>query len=115
MAAVASGDLRHKVQIQEPGDPTQDPNTGEQTFEWETVASVWAQIVPMSGREFIAASAEQSEVQGRIVIRYREGVDATMRIVYRNKYYNIKAVLPDAESGKEHLTLMVSEGVTLGQ
>ncbi len=115
MAGVASGNLRHKVQLQEPGAPTQDPNTGEQTAEWETVANIWAQIVPMSGREFIAASAEQSEVQGRIVIRYREGVDSTMRIVYRGRYYNIKAVLPDAESGKEHLSLMVGEGLTLGQ
>lgn len=56
----------------------------------------------------------QSEVRGRIVIRYRASIDATMRIVYRGKYYNILAVLPDAESGIEHLTLMVSEGVNLG-
>ena len=75
----------------------------------------WAQIVPMSGREFLAAAAEQSEVRGRIVIRHRGNVDATMRVVYRGKYYNIHAVLPDAESGVEHLTLMVGEGVRLDQ
>jgi hypothetical protein len=38
-----------------------------------------------------------------------------MRIVYRGKYFNILAVLPDAESGREHLTLMTSEGVRLDQ
>lgn len=48
-----------------------------------------------------------------MVIRYRADVDASMRVAYRNKYYNILAVLPDAESGREHLTLMTSEGVRL--
>ena len=114
MPAVASGDLRHKVQLQE-NQITQDSTTGEMVPSWVTVASVWAQVVPMSGREFLAASAEQSEVRGRMTIRYREDVDASMRVVYRGKYYAIHAVLPDAESGKEHLTLMTGEGVRLQQ
>lgn len=112
--AVGSGSLRHKVQLQE-NQITQDPNTGEMVSAWVTVANLWAEIVPMSGREFLAASAEQSEVRGRIVIRYRDDVTAAMRIVYRGRYYNILAVLPDAESGKEHLSLMVAEGVRLDQ
>ena len=114
MAAVASGKLRHKVQLQEQ-QIAQDPNTGEMLTTWATIACPWAEIVPMSGREFLAASAEQSEVRGRIVIRYRDDVDASMRVVYRGKYYNIHAVLPDAESGLEHLTLMTGEGVRLDQ
>lgn len=114
MAAVASGKLRHKVQLQEQ-QITQDPVTGEMVTTWDTIAEPWAEVVPMSGREFLAASAEQSEVRGRIVIRYREDVDASMRFVYRGRYYNILAVLPDAESGREHMTCMVSEGVRLEQ
>ena len=114
MSGVASGKLRHKVQLQEQ-QITQDPVTGEMVTTWQTVADPWAEIVPMSGREFMAAGAEQSEVRGRIVIRYREDVDSSMRVVYRGKYYNIHAVLPDAESGLEHLTLMTGEGVRLGQ
>ena len=114
MTAVASGALRHKIQLQEPS-IEQDPTTGEMRQTWVDVASLWAEVVPMSGREFVAASAEQSEVRGRITIRYRDGVDASMRIVYRGRYYNILAVLPDAESGKEHLTLMTGEGVRLEQ
>lgn len=112
--AIASGKLRHQVELQEQ-QITQDPVTGEMVTTWTTIAEPWAEIVPMSGREFLAASAEQSEVRGRIVIRYREDVDASMRVVYRGKYYNIHAVLPDAESGLEHLTLMTGEGVRLDQ
>ena len=114
MAAVASGDLRHKVQLQEQ-QITQDPDTGEIVSSWVTIAEPWAQIVPMSGREFLAAGAEQSEVRGRIVIRYRGEVDASMRVLHRGKYYAIHAVLADAESGREHLTMMVAEGVRLDQ
>ncbi len=114
MPAVASGNLRHKVQLQAK-QITQDPVTGEMVDSWVTIAQPWAEIVPMSGSEFMAAGAEQSEVRGRIVIRYRDDVDASMRVVYRGRYYSILAVLPDAESGKEHLTLMTGEGVRLDQ
>lgn len=114
MPAVATGKLRHKVQLQARIE-TQDPNTGEMLVSWQTVAEPWAEIVPMSAREFIAAQAEQSEVRGRIVIRYREGVNATMRVVYRNEYFVIHGVMRDAESGREHLTLMVGEGVRVEQ
>jgi SPP1 family predicted phage head-tail adaptor len=114
MAAVASGNLRHKVQLQAKR-VSQDPDTGEMVTRWVTIAQPWAEIVPMSGREFMAAAAEQSEVRGRIVMRYRDDVNASMRVVYRGKYYNILAVLPDAESGREHITLMTGEGVRFDQ
>lgn len=115
MSGVAAGELRHKVQLQSRGEDTQDPETGEMVPNWGTIAEPWAQIVPMSAREFNAAGAEQSEVRGRIVIRYRGDVDASMRIVYRGKWYGIFGVMEDAESGKEHLTLMTGEGVRLDQ
>ena len=114
MPAVASGNLRHKVQLQAK-QITQDPNTGEMVDSWVTIAQPWAEIVPMSGREFMAAGAEQSEVRGRIVIRYRDDIDATWRVVYRGKAYAIFAVMPDEVSGREHLNLMTGEGVRLGQ
>lgn len=114
MPAVGSGSLRHKVQLQDE-QIAQDPDTGEMVKTWATIATLWAEIVPLSGREFLAASAEQSEVRSRVTIRYREDVTAAMRVVYRGKYFNILAILPDAESGKEHLTLMVGEGVRLQQ
>lgn len=110
MPALATGKLRHRVQLQDRIE-TVDATTGERFVSWITTAEIWGEIVPMSAREFIAAQAEQSEVRGRIMIRYREGVNATQRIVYRDEYYDIHGVMRDAESGREHLTLMVGEGV----
>lgn len=114
MTAIATGKLRHKVQLQARGD-VQNPSTGEMVPTWPTVANIWAEIVPLSAREFREAAAEQSEVRGRIVIRYRPNIDATMRIVHRGMYYNILGVMPDAESGREHMTLVTAEGVRLEQ
>lgn len=111
---VKSGALRHRIDLQR-NTVAQDPVTGEMVSGWATVATVWAAIAPLSGREFMAAGAEQSEVQGRITIRFRTDVDASMRAVHDGKYYNVLAVLPDQESGREHLTLMVSEGVRIDQ
>ena len=105
-----AGKLRHKVTIQAPG-LTQDPVSGEMLPGWTDFASVFASIEPLSARDFIAAQANQSEITARIVIRYREGILPTMRILHRGKVYAIQGVLPDAKSGLEYLTLPVSEGV----
>ncbi|MBV2207427.1 MAG: phage head closure protein [Pseudomonas sp.] len=108
-----AGKLRHKVTIQAPG-LTQDPVSGEMVAGWSDFASVWASVEPLSARDFIAAQANQSEITARIVIRYREGILPTMRILHRGKVYAIQGALPDAKSGLEYLTLPVSEGVSDG-
>ncbi len=111
MSGVSSGKLRHLVQLQVPL-KTQDPFTGAMVETWANFGTkIWADIVPSSAREFVAAGAEQSEVRGRITIRYREGVDATMRVLYLGRKYAILGRMPDAESMKGHLTLMIGEGV----
>lgn len=114
MPAIGSGQLRHRIQLQSQVQ-SQDATTGEVTVTWATYAEVWAEVVPVSVREFIQSGATQSEVMGRIVIRYRDDVEPEHRIVHRSKYYNILGVLPDAESGKEHLTLATGQGINLGE
>lgn len=111
--SIASSKLRHKVALQRRV-RAQDPVTGEITYEWQTVANVWASVEPLSAREFISAQAVQSKVSARIVIRHRSDVDASMRIMHRGKLYNIEGVLSDPVSGLEYLTLPCSEGVNDG-
>lgn len=109
-----SGTLRHHVTIKE-NRVTQDSTTGEMVSSWVQVCRPWAQIVPMSARDYLAANAAQSEMRGRIVIRWRGDVEAGMRVEYRGKYYQIIGVMEDDKSMREHLTLMVTEGVRLEQ
>lgn len=107
------GKLRHRVRIEAPA-ATQDPNTGEMVPGWALVDTVWASVEPLSAREFIAAQAGQSEITARVVMRYRDGIKPTMRLVHRGQVYDIKGVLPDPKSGRHYLTLPVSEGVNDG-
>ena len=71
--------------------------------------SVPADIVPLSGREFVAAQATQSLVTTRITIRYQAGITSAMRLRHGTDTYNIEAVLPDPTL-RRHLTLMCSTG-----
>ncbi|GAA3721146.1 phage head closure protein [Oceanisphaera sediminis] len=108
-----SGKLRHRITIERPGQ-TQDPDTGEILPDWTPVATVWASVEPLSAREFIAADAGQSKISAKVVMRYRSGIDATMRLLHRGQAYNIHAPLPDPESGRHYLTLPVSMGTNDG-
>lgn len=112
-AGMNSGMLRHRLTLQKRVE-TQDPVTGELTHTWTTVAEIWGKVEALSGREFISAQALQSKVTAKIRIRYRDDIDASMRISHRGKIYNIEAVLPDNISGLEWITLPCSEGVNDG-
>lgn len=123
----AAGKLRHRVRIDRfsdnvdsNGDVIQDPNTGEVSRSWQAVDTVWAAIEPLSAREFIQSAAGQSEITARLVIRFRNDVLATDRLVHvvngvAGKIYNPAGFLADKESGMEYLTMPCSEGVNDGE
>lgn len=111
-----AGKLRHRIDIQELV-AVRDPITlefGEQDWvtRWEKCP---ARVEPLSARDLVAAKAAQSEATGRMVIRYRQGVLPTMRIIYRGEIYSIEGPpLEDDKSGRDYLTILVSKGVKDG-
>lgn len=125
--SLASGRLRHRVAIQQyveqadtSGNVIQDQTTGEVTRAWETVATVWANIRPLSAREFIQSSATQSRVAAVVEMRQRSGLTPDMRLVHMvngvaGTIYNPEGFLPDADSGLESLSIPCSTGVSNGQ
>lgn len=109
--------LRHRIDIQAPA-VEQDPDTGAVVDSWASIlganaGKLPAEIVPMSGREFVASSATQVSATHRLTIRWRDGVHPRMRAVHRGDIYDIKAVLPDP-SLQRHMTLMCDVGVNHG-
>lgn len=108
-----AGRLRHRVSLQRLQE-TRDPNTGAVITDWVELAKLWAEVAPLSAREFVASQAVQSRVTARITIRYREDITAKDRIVHRGQVYNIEGVLTDPVSGLEYITLPVSTGVNDG-
>lgn len=104
----AAGKLNHRITFL--AVTSAQDSAGDLVETWAEVGSVWAEVVPVSAREFIAAAAVQSKVVARITIRRRE-VFSDWLIRFRGQYYNIEGVLPDPVSGLEYLTLPVSAHV----
>ena len=90
------GKLRHPIDIEKPG-YQQDPVTGEMIETWVRLAREWARVEGISGKEFVAAGAQQSTTTVRVTLRYRADLTASMRFKHMGKIYNIKAILPDNE------------------
>lgn len=95
-------------------------STGEVTWTWADVATVWAAIEPISGREYFSAQQVQSSTDTRIRIRYRHGVTSKMRVAYEEpgspmytRYYEINSIVHFQENRRE-LQLMCRERETDG-
>lgn len=100
--------LKHQVVIQRPGD---DRDEIGQPFpgDWVHVATVWANIRYLNGVESLKSDAPVSVARASIRIRYRSDIDASMRVVHRDRVLEIRAVLPD-ESGREFVDLVCETG-----
>jgi SPP1 family predicted phage head-tail adaptor len=109
------GRLRHLVSFQVP--LVEVDSNGEATESWEDAfdgQQISASIEPLSGRELVAAQQVHSRVTTRIVVRYRPGILPEMRVVHRATLYNIEAIVPDADSGFRHATLLCYSGTNDG-
>lgn len=98
---------RATIQRREAGEDTY----GQPSSAWVDVATVWAAIEDIKGRQFFAAQADQSQVHTKITIRYIAGIEATMRVLHGAVVYDIHAVLGQ---GREALELMCARGLSDG-
>ena len=85
--------LRHRVTIEKP--VRTDDEGGAATIAWEQVATVWAEIKGLEGREIQRADTPVTRATHRIVMRYRADVDATMRLVASERYHEITGALDE--------------------
>lgn len=112
-------ELIHLVDIEDRRD-AQNPETGAMEEKWKPFATnVFAKITPVSVREFIASNQKQGEVTARIVIGFRDGLTASMRIVgksrpYAGRLFNVHGWLNDPETGVNYVTAPCSEGPSAG-
>ena len=70
------------------------------------VATVWAAVEPLTGREFLSAGAMASATEARIRMRYMPGIVSTMRVIHGADTYGIQAVI-HIKSARRELQLMV--------
>lgn len=82
-----AGKLRHRIKITTPTESRGD--TGEITYTWSTLATVWASVEPISGRELIQADQMQAEATVRIRLRYIPNLTTQCRIVHKGRTLEI--------------------------
>jgi SPP1 family predicted phage head-tail adaptor len=107
---LAAGRLRHRVTFLAPT-KIQDPVSGDMLITWANVwTNIAAEIAPLSAKEFIAAQAMQAQTVARITIRVLPELTAQHRVRHGDTIYSIDGPpLRDNESGREYMTLLVSE------
>ncbi|MBU5214564.1 phage head closure protein [Heyndrickxia oleronia] len=104
-----SGEFRHRISILRPPDPEIDVDeAGQPLDDWISIAEVWAAIQPLRGRELFSAQQVNSEVTTRITIRYRTGIDRTMKAIYEGTEFEFLYVIHPDYSKKE-LQIMCKE------
>ena len=103
-----AGRLRHQVTIQ--GLTTAPDAYGDIVETWTDTATVWAEVVPLSGKEYYAARQVSAEVDVRVTIRYRTGIKPAMRVKYGTSLLDIQSVI-DVGGRKDELQLLCREVV----
>jgi SPP1 family predicted phage head-tail adaptor len=105
---IRAGELNCRVALKTATE-TQD-DYGDVVSGWATIATVWGEVVDLSGREYFAAQQVNAEVTTRMRIRYLAGVTPKMRGVVNGRTLEILSVL-EPEGRRRELHLMCKEVV----
>lgn len=101
-----AGLLRHRVTIKRKS-VTRDAY-GAEVITWTDVATVWADIRPLSGREYLDSKQTQAEISHRISMRNRTDVSPAMRVIFGSRTFEIEDLTRPFER-KIELRLMCRE------
>ena len=89
-----AGELDQRVTLERFGE--YKDASGAWTEGWETVGTFWAAVLPLTGKEIIAADAVTAITDVRVILRYQPGITAADRLTHRGKTLEIKAVIERA-------------------
>ncbi len=108
-----AGKLQHRVTIQAATE-TASPS-GAKSQVWNEYATVWAAVVPLSGRELVHAQQAQPDVTHKVTLRSggtvtRDLITPKHRLLYGSRVLEILSVTDENENGFV-LTLSCMESV----
>lgn len=114
MRSIDPGRLKHRVRIEQRAQVTGD--FGQPVDAWAPVmASVAAEVLPISGRERLAAYAVQGSHTHTVLVRWHRLLDvpshvaAKWRIVHGSRHYNVMSCSA-LQGGRQWLIFNVEEG-----
>ncbi len=89
------GDLNRRLTLEAPVET--DDGSGGVTRTFEKVTTLWAQVLPLSGRADLAAGSLGASLRYAIVIRDRDDVTTGHRLTEAGRVYRVIAVRPSAD------------------
>lgn len=102
------GELDQRVQIQKA--MRSDDGLGGASVEWKTIATTWAHVRPLRGSERVHGEQIQSPAGYLVVVRYRQDVDESFRILWNGKAMNINFI-QDGGARSAYLPMECTAGV----
>lgn len=99
-----AGILRHRLIFQSLGTAA----AGEGSTTWTDTCTIWGQVEPLTGTLLFQAQQANSEASGRIKVRYRADLNASMRIKFGTRYFKILSLINPLE-GNEYLIFYYKE------
>ena len=94
-----AGPRNAKVIIEQRTESSVD-SVGDPVESWATFSTQWAEIITQSGKEFLEAREQHSELSHILKMRYISGVTPKMRINNAGNFYNILAVFDPSKRGR---------------
>ncbi len=102
------GELDQRLRIESQNNAAD--GQGGFTKGWSTVATVWAEVEPITGREGVEADRLEFALRYRITIRTGQTFDTSARLVWTsngNKVLNIREI-HDA-GGRQNFVMIIAE------
>lgn len=102
------GRMRHRITLQQEA-RTADTGGGA-TLGWDDVATLWAEITPVSGSEVRQADQLVGSITHRIHVRYMGTITTAMRFMMGTRVFNIRSIKNMDERGRM-MDILAEEGV----
>ena len=97
------GELKDRVKLQR---KVASRNTfGEEVVSWVDVATLWAAVKPLSGREIMSQGRAEALVTYRVMLRRRPDLTPEMRVLWGGRTLAIQSATHDERA----TTLLCSE------
>lgn len=88
---------------------TAQDGAGQVIESWTEQEKAWVSIVPVSGREYFAASGERAEITHKISMAYGPTVLPRDRITWAGRTFDIRSPPLNVGGRNRELTLMCTE------
>jgi len=106
---IVNRNYRHLIEIWDL-ESTEQNELGEDTQVPKMIYKLWAEVIPVRGKEYLSMDKLVPEMQYKITTRYRPDINQAHLIKWQGRELNIKAIV-DISGKEEHMEIACEEKV----